>query len=281
MGTLETHIADHYTTGGLFDRIKQALAEMGVDPQRATPQDLKLADEFHTGGIDATDALLDQLTITPQMQVLDIGCGIGGPARLLADRHGCHVIGVDLTPEFVTTAEALSEMVGLGDRVRFLEGSALRLPVDDASADLALLMHVGMNIDDKGRLLAEAFRALRPDGTLAVYEVMGGPVKEPLVFPLPWSERPETSFLATPDDYKAAAAAAGFALLSERNRTDFAREFFEEAFAKVAENGPMPLGIHLMMRETAGQKLRNYVDNLHAGRLAPFEMIFQKPSGSA
>ena len=275
--TVEADVAAHYTTGSLFERVRAALAALGVDPDTATVADLKACDEFHTGGIEATEALLDQLTITSTTDVLDIGSGIGGTARLLADRHGCRVVGVDLTPEFVETAAALSDMVGAGDRVEFKVGSALDLPVADASADLALLLHVGMNIENKARLFREARRALRPGGTLAAFDVMRDADDSALVFPLPWSERPETSFVAAPDVYRDAAQKAGLELVTERGRRDFALDFFARVFAKIEEAGPSPLGIHLMMRETAGEKLQNYVANVEARRIAPVEMIFRAP----
>lgn len=274
---VEHRVAGHYTTGGLTDRIVGALRTLGVDPENAAPSDLKAADEFHTGGLEATDALLQRLRIDADTDVLDIGSGIGGPARLLADRFGCRATGVDLTPEFVEAARALTDMVGLADRVEFHLGSGLDLPVADNSADLALLLHVGMNIADKAGLFAEAARALRPGGIFAVFDVMAGDSDEALHFPLPWSTGPETSFVDAPQTYLSAAADAGFSIVSQTDRSDFARDFFQRVFARLAEDGPSPLGIHLMMGETAGEKLQNYVANLEAGRIAPVEMIFERP----
>lgn len=275
--TLEANVADHYTTGALSDRIKIALRDLGIDPETATAEDLKAGDEFHTGGILATDALLEFLTITPETRVLDIGCGIGGPARLLASRYGCKSTGVDLTQEFIDTAKDLSAMVGLSDQTTFLQGSALDLPVQDGSADLALLLHVGMNIEDKVTLFAEAHRALAPGGIFAIFEVMRGPDAETdLTFPLPWSTVAETSFVVPSAAYKEAATAKGFTLTHERDRTQFAKDFFAETFRKIAAEGPPRLGIGLMMGATAGEKLKTYSMNLDAGRVAPIEMIFRK-----
>lgn len=275
--SVEPDVADHYTTGALTNRVRLALSELGIDPDTATAEDLKACDEFHTGGVQATDALLDHLQISSETRVLDIGCGIGGPARLLASRFGCHSTGVDLTEEFVETARDLSQMVGLGDQTRFLQGSALDLPIDDQSADLALLLHVGMNVEDKPRLFSEAYRVLAPGGTFAVFDVMrGADIDSDLVFPLPWSSVAETSFVTAPSAYIAAAGSAGFDLIHQRDRGDFAKEFFAEVAARVEREGPPKLGIHLMMGATAGEKIKNYVLNLHAHRIAPFELIFRK-----
>lgn len=275
---LETDVATHYTTDSLIDRIKSALAAAGADAARPTPDDLKPVDEFHTGGMEATEALLAQLEIGAETRVLDIGCGIGGTARAIAARYGARVTGVDLTPDYVAAAVELSRIVCLDDRVRFEAGSALALPVEDAAFDLALLLHVGMNVEDKHGLFREARRALAPHGTFALFEVMQGPEAEPLAFPVPWASRSETSFVAPLEAYEDAARAAGFAIVAERDRTEFARAFFDKVMARIEAEGPPPLGIHLLMGDTARVKIANYVENLKAGRIAPTELICRAPS---
>ncbi len=278
MANVERDVARHYTTTAIADRIMAALESSGVHIASAKPEDLKPVDEFHTGGMEATIALLDQLDITSSTDVLDIGCGIGGTARTLVERYGCQVTGVDLTEAFVDAACALTTMVGLGGRTSFKHGSALALPVGDASFDLAFLLHVGMNIADKPGLFREARRALRPGGVFAIFEVMKrGP--DPLEFPLPWSTAPETSFVDLPETYRAAAEAAGFEIASERDRSDFASEFFARVSAMIAQRGgPPPLGIHLLMGDTAPEKIANYVTCLESGRIGPTEMIFRVPT---
>ena len=276
--TVETQIADHYTTGALTERVRQALRDLGIDPDRATADDLKACDEFHTGGVAATDVLVEGLKVTSDMRVLDIGSGIGGPARYFANRYGCHATGIDLTPEFVETARDLSAMVGLSDQTVFQQASALDLPFDTDRFHLGLLLHVGMNIEDKTTLFAEAARVLSPGGTFLVFDVMRADDPSDLLFPLPWSSVAETSFVVPPSDYKAAARAAGLELTEERDMTDFARDFFDQVFAAIAKDGPSPLGIHLMMGPTAGEKIKNYVANLDAGRIAPTALYFRKPA---
>lgn len=274
---LEDEVTRHYATGSVLDRIEAGLRQAGLDPEAMGFDDLKPADEFHTGGFEATLALLDPLKITPRMQVVDLGCGIGGTARHIAHRYGARVTGIDLTDDFVRAGTALNARLGFGDRVSLRQGSVLDLPLEDACADLAVMLHVGMNVADKETLFHEAARVLKAGGRFALFDVMRGPNDEELVFPLPWSTVPETSHVAAPGLYRRAAFAAGLEQEAERDRSDFAMDFFARMRARVAAEGPPALGVHLMMGETAKVKLDTYLDNLSAGRVAPTEMVFRKP----
>ena len=277
-------IAAHYT-GPLADgdeltqKILNALNILGVDLNAITPADLKPVDEFHIGGVEATQALLAQLPLAPGVKLLDLGCGLGGTARHAAAAFGAQVEGVDLTPAYIAAAQALTAKVGLAEKIRFHVGDATDPPVAPESADIVTLLHVGMNIPDKSALCAAAFNRLRPGGTFAVYDVMrvGDENSGAIAFPVPWASAPEMSHLARPEDYRAAAETAGFTLAATRNRRDFALEFFSRLAARVAEHGPPPLGVNLLMGETASLKLQNMVAALKSGAIAPVEMILTKP----
>ena len=273
MHDIETGVSKHYASYDVLARIRTGLVEMGHDPDRIAPEVLKPVDEFHIGGAEATATLLEKLDIRTDMDVLDIGSGIGGPARMIAARYGCRVTGVDLTPHFVETARALSGMCGMSDRVRFEEGSATALPLPDASFDLALLLHVGMNVPDKMALFREARRVLRDGGTFAVYEVMRTGDGD-LAFPVPWAETPNLSALETPQTYRAAAKAAGFTLEAEENRREVALDFFSRLQKQAASGAPPPLGLHNLMGPTVKEKVANMIAAVRAGTIAPVQMIF-------
>lgn len=275
MESIETRVADHYSTGAILDRIDDALRSMGVDPEHPSSEALKPVDEFHTGGFEATEALLDQIEIDSDTRVLDIGAGIGGTARYLVLRHGCRVATVDLTPAFVEVARALNARLGLAGAIESHVASALVLPVADASVDLATMFHVGMNISDKSALFAEVARVLAPGGRFALYDVMAGGGGGEFAFPVPWSRVAETSFVEPPATYRGAAEAAGLTVVAERSRREFASNYFHHVFQHIEEHGVPPIGIHLLM-EDPGLKLQNYVENLEAGRIEPVEMIFRK-----
>ncbi len=274
--SLETEVASHYGAGDLLARIEGALKQAGVDPRQPTIDDLKPVDEFHTGGIEATTALLDQLTIAHDTRVLDLGCGLGGTARHILHRYGAHVVGVDLTPDYVAAGRALNDRLHLSEGIDLVEGSVLDLPVDEGAFDLVTMFHVGMNIPDKERLFAEAARVTKSGGHFALFDVMRGSVEDDLVFPLPWAQSSGLSHVDPPALYRRAAHAAGFEQVAERDRSEFARDYFARVKRKIASEGQPPLGIHILMGDTAGDKIANYLANLAAQRLAPTEMIFRR-----
>jgi SAM-dependent methyltransferase len=271
-GSVEATVAAHYGGAGLHERIVERLAEAGIARGAITAEHLKAVDEFHIGGAEATAALLDQLAIGPETRVLDVGSGIGGPARMIAARFGARVTGIDLTPDFVETARRLTEMVGL--EADFVQGSALDLPFAAESFDLATLLHVGMNIADKPRLFAEVARVLVPGGTFAVYEVMRFGAHP--AFPLPWAADAGSSFLETPESYLAAAEAAGFALAGRRGRGEAATAFFARMQAQMAGKAPPVVGLPLLLGPEAPVKVGNMMAAVAAGDIQPVEMIFRR-----
>ncbi len=275
--SVNDQIARHYTSGNLLERIRAALTEMGIDPDRPALDDLKPVDEFHIGGTGATRGLLAQMKLGAGQHLLDLGSGLGGPARLIASETGARVTGIDLTPEFVDTANALSAMTGMSERTRFVQGSALDLPFEPASFDAATLIHVGMNLPDKDALFAGVARVLKPGGVFMVYDVMRtGPGD--LIYPVPWAQTAATDFSASPEAYRAAAVAADLACAPERSRRAHALEFFAaQRAAMEASSGPPPLGIHLLTGPTGRQKVLNMIASIEAGRIAPVEILCRKP----
>lgn len=269
-------VSAHYTRGNLVDAITAAIGTIGKSPETVTVDDLAPVDEFHIGGRQASEDFLDQLEFTSAHLLLDVGCGLGGASRLAAHRYGARITGIDLTQEFVETGRTLCDWVGLGDRVTLRHGSALAMPFEEASFDGAYMMHVGMNIADKEALFREVARMLKPGAAFGIFDIMKTGDGD-ITFPVPWATTAETSKVAPPSTYKEALEAAGFDLEAERNRRKYALEFFEQMRSRIAENGPPPLGLHILMGETAPVKIGNVVDNLAAGHIAPFELIARKP----
>ncbi|NNE58582.1 MAG: class I SAM-dependent methyltransferase [Hellea sp.] len=249
---------------------------MGKTPDTITIDDLAPVDEFHIGGRVASRDFLGQLAISSDDHVLDVGCGIGGASRFTAQEFHCRVTGVDLTEEYVETGELLCNWLGLSSSVSLVQGNVLKLGFPDAGFDKAFMLHVGMNIPDKAALGSEVSRVLKPGGLFGIYDIMkvGG---EMVNFPVPWATDAEGSSLGSPDDYKDALSEAGFEIISERNRGDFALKFFAELKARAAAaSGPPPLGLHVIMGAEAPIKIQNMVANVAQGTIAPVELIAQK-----
>ena len=193
---IESDVAQHYSNAGIAERILTALRAANGADAPVTVEALSVLDHFHGRGIAATQELVELLKPEPGEHILDIGSGIGGPARWIAAKCGAQVTGVDLTPEFCAAAEALNRATGLADRITIKNGSALALPVPDDAFDRAYSQNVIMNIADKRQFYREAFRALRPGGVLALSNLCLGKSGGDLVYPVPWAETAATSFLA-------------------------------------------------------------------------------------
>ena len=271
-------VAGHYGHGKLLNGILDGIGKLDKTPETITVDDLAPVDEFHIGGRIATADFVGRLGISESDQVLDVGCGIAGSSRYVASTHGCQVTGIDLTPEFVETGRVLCNWVGLEDRISLHQGSALETGFDENSFDAAFMLHVGMNIGDKTALFAEVSRVLRPAGLFGVYDVMKTG-DEDITFPVPWASHPDLSALAKPAEYQSALTAAGFEITGERNRRDFAVEFFATMQKQMAAaSGPPALGVNIVMGEDAPVKIQNMVQNIAAGRIAPVEIIARKGS---
>jgi SAM-dependent methyltransferase len=275
MQALDEEVASHYSHGSLEAVILAGLQAMGRERDHIRPDDLAAIDEFHIGGQAATEHLAPQLALKLGMSLLDLGSGLGGAARFFARQYGCRVTGIDLTAEYVSVASRLTELVGLNDKAEFRVGSALNLPFSQERFDRATLLHVGMNIPDKDRLCREVHRVLQPGGLFAIYDVMRTGEEE-IEFPVPWAAAPATSFLQTPGHYREALVSAGFEIKTELNHRDKGIEFFKTMRARMAESGPPPLGLHILMGQDAPTKTGNMLRNLENGTIAPIVIIAAK-----
>lgn len=266
-------VARHYAGGvDIVPAIEQGLEALGRTIGSVTTLDLAAVDEFHIRGRKATLELGERMRLDAGSHVLDIGSGLGGPARTLAERYGCRVTGIDLTEAFCRTAEALSGWVGLGERVSFRQGDATAMPFEDGSFDAAMTIHVAMNIPAKDALYAEAKRVLKPGGLFAVYDVLQGEGGE-VIFPVPWAREPSISHLATPEEMEALLTAAGFSILDREDSTEESLAWFEKRLAALRKSGQPPLSLQLFLGDDLPQMTANQVKNLRERRIRTVSYI--------
>jgi ubiquinone/menaquinone biosynthesis C-methylase UbiE len=260
-------VATHYSdSDALVESIAASLRAAGVDPRSATTADLAGVDEFHIRGTQATCALAESSGISSATSVLDIGSGLGGAARTLAEAFGCTVTGIDLTPSFCAAATELSRWTGLDGRTTFCVGDACALPLDADSFDAAITIHAAMNIPDKAAVYGEARRVVRPGGTFAVYDVLQGEGGD-VLFPVPWAREPSISHLATPGEMRDLLVSVGFELLEEVDSTEESLGWFRALAARVDVNGPPPVSFGVFLGGDFPQMAANQVTNLAERRI--------------
>ena len=261
----------HYNGPGLVDRLKEALKAVAPEDQLLTVPQLAALDQFHTRGILATAELAESAALTSGEAVLDLGCGVGGPARYLASRFDCIVTGVDLSPSFIEAAEYLTGRCGLAGRATFKVGDAQRLPFEDQTFDCVFLQHVAMNIADRAALYLEVRRVLRSGGRFATYDVVrtgGDPI-----YPCPWARDASTSFLLSAGETRAELAAAGFTEVLWRDDTQTARDWFI-----AASSNPPFAGINLgvVMGPDFPALAGNLGRNIREGRLGVLSAVLKR-----
>lgn len=269
---LERRVAAHYGRGDLVSSILDALARAGTDTARLRTRDLEPIDEFHIGGAEATAELARRLDLAAHHRVLDVGSGLGGPSRHVAERYGCTVDGLDLTEAYCECAEELARRTGLAEAVRYRQGSALSMPFPDGAFDRALTQHVAMNIEDKTTLYGELRRVLRPRGLLGIYDLLAGPGGG-VHFPVPWARDPSESFLATPEEMEALLDDAGFEIVAWRDRSEDGLQWFQRLRERGATDGPPPIGFSLLLGDGFREMAANQVRNLAERRILPTEIV--------
>jgi SAM-dependent methyltransferase len=261
-------MSDHYRRAEGLAKILARIDE--TSPGDLSPDVLAPLDQFHSGGLAATRDLANLAAIKPGEAVLDVGCGVGGPARVLAAEHGARVRAVDLSPAYVEIGRALSKKSGIA--VIFEAANALDLPFADASFDLVWTQHASMNIADKPRLYRELRRVLRPEGRLAFHDLLVGAKPGPLQFPVPWADGAEESFLISAKDLRTLLASCGFRERIWQDRTAATLAYFEKMPPPTAP--APPLGIHLLLGPGFPAMAANIRRNMAEGRLGAAMAVY-------
>ncbi|MBO0322078.1 methyltransferase domain-containing protein [Muricauda sp. CAU 1633] len=274
MNPLDQKIEAHYHKEGLFEEILTRLENQNIDLKRLQRTDIAGVDEFHVRGAAVSKELAKTIDIEGK-KVLDMGSGLGGPCRMLADEFNCTATGIDLSPEFVRTANALSKLVGLEDKTFFIQGSAAQLPFEDNSFDVIWTQHVQMNIPDKQKFYGEAHRVLKSGGHFLYYDIFRKKDGD-ILYPMPWASEEALSFLIKNDEMAQIVENLGFKPLSKTSQTETGIEFFTSLLAKVKQYGPPKLGLNVLMGESTVSKLTNLLAHLEKGLLMLESGVYQK-----
>ena len=257
-------ICGHYNRNDLITIILSALRAGGKDIEALTAEDLSPIDQFHTGGKDATLRLAGRAGVNADTEVLDVGGGLGGAARLLARDFHCPVVVLDLSHEYCRAGEILTGRTGLDGLVRFRRGNALDLPFPPESFDLVWTQHSSMNVSDKERLYSEIRRVLRPGGRLALHEVMAGAIG-PIHFPVPWARSAAISHLRPQAEIASLLTTLGFQKIIWNDETEIAT-------LAPTQTG---VGLHLLFEGDFDEMFQNYIRNLRENRTAVFQGVFE------
>jgi sarcosine/dimethylglycine N-methyltransferase len=271
-------VTSHYSSDGLADRLIAILEASGLSRDSITEADLHSVDQMHLRGRTAAGEFLDSLDIKPGDKVLDLGCGLGGPARMAATRYGADVTGIDLTEAFCDGARQLNALVGL-EHIRIEQGDALAMPFADNSFDVVYTLHVAMNIADKPNLYREIARVLKPGGRFGLYDVVAGS-GEPIHMPVPWATLPEHSHLVSAEEIEALVNAAGLTTERSEDQSALVEAYLDEQRAARqlrAEKGEPepPTGAPVIMGESFVRKQKHIYRNLKEGRIAVRLAIFK------
>lgn len=271
-------VQEQYGTAPLRERVNETLDRAGLGRGTIIWSDLVPLDQFHVCGLGATRELAEALKIEAGSELLDIGCGLGGPARFLAATYRCRVTGIDLSQPFVDVATMLSERCGLEVSTIFHQADALKLPFPNESFHLAWTQHVAMNIADRMVFYSEIHRVMRPGGQLAIYDVIAGDGR-PLIFPVPWAQRSQMSFLLTADAMRQTLASSGFQEVSWADKTAAAMTWFAEVRSRSASSSP--LSIAVVMGPRFLEMAENLDQNLHEGRVRLVQGVFSRINATA
>lgn len=268
-------ILNYYSPNDLYNKIIEGLNKLGKDLSKITLNDLQPVDEFHIRGDTATNELIKLASFTPDMHILDVGCGIGGSTRRLSYETACRVTGLDLSDEYIDVAKRLTQLLNMQDKVDFHAASALDMPYEDNAFDGVWSLQMNMNVEDKLSWLKEVYRVLKPGGKAVLYELCS--YKQlPKHFPVPWAQDSSMSFLVPPHEFRELILDAGFSIDVWNDKTSLAREAFADVKQPVGKSQLPVLGVYMLVGDDIAMKAYNLHRNLEDESVALIETVVIK-----
>lgn len=274
MEKLNQNIKNHYLKEELYEDIVNRLKEQDIDLNKVKRSDIAGADEFHVRGATVSKELANSINLKGA-SVLDLGCGLGGPCRMLADEYNCQVTGIDLSTEYIRTAKELSKLVNLDSKTTFIQGDATKLPFDDNTFDVVWTQHVQMNIPEKEKFYSEISRVLKVGGHFLYYDILRKEDGE-VNYPMPWASTSDYSFLFKEEEMGSFLKQLGLTKEQSTDQTQAGIDFFNALVAKLKEFGPPKMGLNVLMGETTKPKLMNLLTHLKSGELELKSGVYKK-----
>ena len=270
-----TDIENFWTRGDLYSRINQAMSDSGLNNKKLEIEDLFPIDQYHARGIGATKDLGKRMPITKNQKILDVGCGLGGPARYYAKEFKCHITGVDITPSFIEIGNKFNRLTSMSTMVDLYVGNGEKLEFEDEVFDGAYSQHVTMNISDRMKFFSEIYRVLKKGSFFAFTEHGLGPEGDP-IFPLPWADNQEMSFLLPLENTNAILKEIGFQNIKIIETSDKYIAGYEKLIQKQPKSEKPTLGIHVIGGSSMHERSINSMRSIKENRTLPFEIVCEK-----
>lgn len=274
MGNLNESLENHYLKEELYESIIIGLQKQNIDLDKVRRSDISGVDEFHVRGKEVSKKLADSIDLRGA-SVLDVGCGLGGPCRMLADEYNCQTTGIDISLEYIETAKKLSQLVNLNYKSSFIQGDATELPFENNTFDVVWTQHVQMNIADKRKFYSEMNRVLKKGGYFLFYDVFKNGDKE-IAYPMPWADHLKQSFLFAAKEMDCVLNEIGLAEKQSVNHTTSAIDMLASLGSKQKSSRPSRIGLDLLMGETTTLKLVNLLHHLKKGDLELISGVYKK-----
>ncbi len=272
MEQLNKLIKIQYFAPHLYENILHRLEDQQIDLESVSRKNIAGVDEFHVRGAEVTRELAVE-TGLHRAKVLDVGCGLGGPARMLAEEFECHVTGIDMSGEFIRTARNLSKLVGLSDKTVFKHADALHLPFENGSFDVVWTQHVQMNVSNKSRFYSEIERVLTPEGMFIYYDIFKKNQGE-VIHPVPWADDASLTFLQTPSAMAAILENLGMTSGITTDQTQKGISFLMGLFERIRQNGPPKIGLNVLMGSSTIDKLKNVLIGFNESQIVLQSGVF-------
>ena len=271
----KSDIENFWTRGDVFSRVHQAMSETGLINKKLEIEELFPIDQYHARGIAATVDLGKRMPISKNQKIIDIGCGLGGPARYYAKEFKCFITGIDITPSFIEIGNEFNKLTSMSDNIQLLVGNGEILDFTNETFDGAYSQHVTMNISDRKKFFSEAFRVLKKDSFFAFTEHGLGPEGNP-IFPLPWADSSEMSFLLPPKTTISILKDTGFSDIKIIETADKYISGYKKLIGLKSENKKPVLGIHVIGGDSMNERSTNSMQSIKENRTLPFEIVCKK-----